>query len=87
MPLDSLLIEKLNPREVISIQARQQAQAVGGALQCYGGGGTVGTFIKNRAHVTRWAGPAHPPSRRACIKLERTMESETVGKDSALLLK
>ncbi|QQP55025.1 Hypothetical protein FKW44_008059 [Caligus rogercresseyi] len=84
MLLDSLLIEKLNPRKSSS-QARQQAQAVEGALQLLWGG-TVGTFIKNRAHVIRWAG-LPPPIPWACIKLERPMESEMVGKDSALLLK
>ncbi|QQP55224.1 Hypothetical protein FKW44_008347 [Caligus rogercresseyi] len=51
------------------------------------GGGHSWYIHKNRAHVTRWAGLPPPPSRRACIKLERTTESEMVGKDSALLLK
>ncbi|QQP57652.1 Hypothetical protein FKW44_002713 [Caligus rogercresseyi] len=46
-------------------------------------GGTIGTFIKNRAHVTQWVGgpgplrPAHPagpvpdPSSQVCLLLSR----------------
>ncbi|QQP55411.1 Hypothetical protein FKW44_008575 [Caligus rogercresseyi] len=33
-------------QSVCQVQARQQAQAVGGPYSCYGGGGRVGTFIQ-----------------------------------------
>ncbi|QQP38251.1 Hypothetical protein FKW44_018772 [Caligus rogercresseyi] len=80
MPLHSLLIGNSTLGKSSS-QAQQQAQAVGGPYSCYGGGHSWHTH-KNRAHVIRLAPhPAGPTSARA------SMESEMVGKDSALILK
>ncbi|QQP53171.1 Hypothetical protein FKW44_005541 [Caligus rogercresseyi] len=70
MPLHSLLIGKLNPREVIKLGPAAGPGCWRGPTVAMGGG-TVGTFIKNRAHVIRWAGLAPHPAGPASSSSEQ----------------